>query len=195
MLSVPSLIPPAIAAGTLSRSTQPTIPVGGIAAIRPWSLADAEAVVSAFRDPDIQRWHVRRADSADEAREWIRTWQAGWAAESELNWALVDQATDSLMGRMSLKSVNLYDGRAGLAYWMVPACRGRGLCSQAVITLSQWAFDVAGFHRIAADHSTANPASCRVLTKTGFEEEGVRRAAGRHADGWHDMHVHALLSA
>ena len=40
----------------------------------------------------------------------------------------------------------------------------------------------------------ANPASCRVAVKAGFREEGVRRGAALHADGWHDMHVHALLA-
>jgi ribosomal-protein-alanine N-acetyltransferase len=60
--------------------------------------------------------------------------------------------------------------------------------------LCQWAFDVAGFHRIAVEHSTANPASCRVAAKAGFHEEGIRRGAALHANGWHDMHVHALLA-
>jgi [ribosomal protein S5]-alanine N-acetyltransferase len=187
---VPSLMPPAMVAGSLSRSAHPSIPVDGVAALRPWLLADAQAVADAFRDPDIQRWHVRRADSVDEARQWISSWQAGWAEESQLNWALVDHATDVLLGRLSLKAVDLHDGSAGLAYWMVPASRGRGLCSQAVIALCQWAFNKAGFHRIEVEHSVANLASCRVAAKAGFREEGIRRDA-MHADGWHDMHVHA----
>jgi len=64
-------------AGSLSRSAHPSIPVDGVAALRPWRLPDAEAVAGAFRDPDIQRWHVRRADSVDEARQSLSTWQAG----------------------------------------------------------------------------------------------------------------------
>jgi ribosomal-protein-alanine N-acetyltransferase len=79
-------------------------------------LTDAPAVVEAFRDPEIQRWHVRRADSVSEAREWIVAWQRGWSDESQFHWALVDQATDTLLGRVALKGVDLYDGTAGLAY-------------------------------------------------------------------------------
>lgn len=116
-------MPPAIVAGSLSRSAHPSIPVGGAAGLRPWLLTDAAAVVEAFRDPDIQRWHVRRADSVDEARQWISAWQAGWFDESQLNWAFVDHATDVLLGRVSLKAVDLHDGSADLAYWMVPAPR------------------------------------------------------------------------
>lgn len=191
---MPNLVAPAIAAGSLSRSAQPSIPVGQTAVLRPWLLTDAAAVEAAFRDPGIQRWHVRRADSTEEAREWIAGWQGGWSDESQLHWALVDHATDALLGRVALKGVDLGDGAAGLAYWMVPAARGRGLCPQAVIALCQWAFDEAQFHRIHLEHSTANQASCRVAVKAGFREEGIRRRAARHADGWHDMHVHSRLA-
>ena len=194
MLGVPSLIPPTIAAGSLCRSPQPSMPVGTTAVLRPWRLSDAEAVVRAFDDPEIQRWHVRRFESADEARHWITARRAGWAQESQLNWALVDRDSDSLMGRVSLQGVDLHDGSAGVAYWMVPEWRGRGLCSQAVLALCQWAFSEAGFHRIGLEHSVANVASCRVATKAGFHTEGIRREAALHADGWHDMHEHALLA-
>lgn len=191
---MPNLVAPTIAKGTLSGSTQPSMPVGATAALRPWLVTDAASVEAAFHDPGIQRWHVRSADSADEAREWIIGWQSGWEDESQLHWALVDHATDALLGRVALKGVDLNDGAAGLAYWMVPAARGRGLCPQAAIALCRWAFDEAGFHRIVIEHSTANQASCRVAVKAGFREEGVRRGAALHADGWHDMHVHARLA-
>ena len=135
-----------------------------------------------------------RLDSIDEAQQLITGWIAGWADESEFNWALADRVSDSLMGRVSLKNVDLHDGTAGVAYWMVPAWRGRGFCSEAVITLCQWAFNKAGFHRLGLEHSMANVASCRVAAKAGFQEEGIRREAALHADGWHDMHAHALLA-
>ncbi|MFI7162061.1 GNAT family protein [Rhodococcus erythropolis] len=59
--------------------------------------------------------------------------------------------------------------------------------------MSEWAFREVGFHRLELEHSIHNPRSCRVATKAGFNEEGVRRGSARHADGWHDMHVHARL--
>jgi ribosomal-protein-alanine N-acetyltransferase len=43
-------------------------------------------------------------------------------------------------------------------------------------------------------HSTLNPASCRVAGNSGYRLEGTRRRAGLHADGWHDMHLHARLA-
>jgi len=42
MLCVPSLIPPAMAAGSLRRLPHPSVPVGVIAVLRPWLLSDAD---------------------------------------------------------------------------------------------------------------------------------------------------------
>jgi RimJ/RimL family protein N-acetyltransferase len=36
-------------------------------------------------------------------------------------------------------------------------------------------------------------ASCRAAEKAGYPAEGTRRSAALHPDGWHDMHVHALV--
>lgn len=183
-----------MASGLFSGSEQPEIVVGPDVVLRPWRIDDAGAVFEAFADPDIQRWHVRRADSVDEAAEWITARQHGWAAETELSWAVAEAQTGTLLGRMTLGGVKLDDGSAGLAYWMVPAARGRGVCTQAALVLCRWAFDVAGFHRIGLEHSIVNQASCRVAAKAGFLAEGIRRGSALHADGWHHMHVHARLA-
>ncbi len=47
----------------------------------------------------------------------------GWAAESELNWAVAERQSDAVLGRMSLTSVDLHDGSQG---WRTGWCRPRG---------------------------------------------------------------------
>ncbi|MFD4116287.1 GNAT family N-acetyltransferase [Streptomyces niveus] len=190
---MPSLVAPAIPVGAFAASGQPTLPIGSGVSLRPWRITDAEAVTEAFQDPEIQRWHVRRADSVEEAREWIEGWQSSWSSETGGHWAVAGAEGDGLLGRMSLKSLRLEDGAAEVAYWMIPTARGRGVCTRAVMTLTSWAMEKGGFHRLEIEHSTANEASCRVAIKAGFAEEGVRRGAALHADGWHDMHLHARV--
>jgi RimJ/RimL family protein N-acetyltransferase len=68
------------------------------------------------------------------------------------------------------------------------------VATAAVGAVSEWAFGL-GLHRLQLRHSVRNPASCRVAAKTGYALEGVLRSALRHADGWHDMHLHARLAA
>jgi ribosomal-protein-alanine N-acetyltransferase len=191
---MPSLVPAStVPAGSLAARPQPTVTVGGGVLLRPWSLGDAEAVMDAYQDEAIQRWHVRRADSLPETREWIAGWQGDWAAETGAHWAVVEEESGILLGRAALKHLKFADGTADVAYWTVPAARGRSVCPRAVDAMASWAFEVAGFHRLDLEHAMGNAASCRVAEKTGFAVEGVRRSAWLLADGRHDVHAHARL--
>ncbi|MET8121567.1 GNAT family N-acetyltransferase [Micromonospora sp. NPDC005291] len=190
---MPLLVAPALPAGSLGTQEQPHLPVRPGLALRPWHDDDAPAVRAAFACPAIQRWHVRRFDSDDEARAWAAQWAGRWHHETAASWAIVD-ADDRPVGQVGLRGVLLDEASAQLSYWVLPAARGRGIATEAVRALTRWSFTRAGLHRLGLEHSTANTASCRVATRAGFTAEGVLRGSVRHADGWHDMHLHARLA-
>lgn len=189
---MPLLVAPALPAGSLAAQEQPHLPVRPGLALRPWRDDDAPAVRAAFDCRQIQRWHVRRMDGDDEARAWTAQWAGRWRDETSASWAVVD-ANDRPLGQVGLRGVLLDEASAHLSYWLVPAARGRGIATEALGALTRWSFTRAGLHRLALEHSTANAASCRVATRAGFPVEGVARGSVRHADGWHDMHLHARL--
>jgi ribosomal-protein-alanine N-acetyltransferase len=198
--AMPSLTPPVIPAGRLAGSVQPVLPIEQALSLRPWSVTDASAVITAYTDPDIRRWHARSVETEVEARSLIERWRSAWSAESGANWAIVravgvrEAAHDVVLGRVSLRMIDTDQGRAECAYWIMPDARGDGIATKALSTLTAWAFAEAGFHRLFLVHSTANHASCRVATKAGFAAEGVERSSVLHTDGWHDMHVHARIA-
>jgi [ribosomal protein S5]-alanine N-acetyltransferase len=189
---MPTLVTTTVTPGSLAVRTQPSLTAGDGVLLRPWSLDDAPAVMDAYQDEAIQRWHVMRADSLAETREWIAGWQCGWAAETDAIWAVVDAESDLLLGRAGLKHLKFSDGTADVTYWTVPAARGKGVCPRAVNAMASWAFE-AGFHRLDLEHAVGNTASCQVAEKTGFAAEGVRRSAWLLADGRCDVHAHARL--
>ncbi|WP_430502137.1 GNAT family N-acetyltransferase [Micromonospora trifolii] len=189
---MPLLVAPAMPAGSLAAQEQPHLPVRPGLALRPWRDDDAPAVRAAFGCPAIQRWHVRRLDSDDEARAWAAQWACRWHDETAASWAVVD-ADDRPLGQVGLRGVLLDEASAQLSYWLLPAARGRGIATEALGELTRWSFTRAGLHRLALEHSTGNAASCRVATRAGFPVEGVLRGSVRHTDGWHDMHLHARL--
>jgi ribosomal-protein-alanine N-acetyltransferase len=173
-------------------STQPTIAVQGELTLRPWREGDADAVRAAFADAGVQRWHVRRMDSDDEARDWIAGWAAQWTTERGASWAVADP-DDRPLGQVGLRQVDLFAAHAQLSYWTLPHARGHGVAARATRALTDWAFDVVGLHRLEVLHSVHNGASCRVAVKAGYPLEVVRRGHLMHTDGWHDAHVHARL--
>ncbi|MEN3611059.1 GNAT family N-acetyltransferase [Plantactinospora sp. ZYX-F-223] len=190
---MPLLVPPVLPADSLRTIRQPRLTAGGGLALRPWRVDDAATVRAAFDCPEIQRWHLRRLDSEDEAREWTAQWPARWAAQTDASWAVVAERTGEPLGQVGLREIRLDQASAEISYWVLPAARGRGLAGRAVRAVQAWAFDRLGLHRLELRHSTANRASCRVADKLGFAVEGTLRGAWWHADGWHDVHLHARL--
>ncbi|WP_436526499.1 GNAT family N-acetyltransferase [Actinoplanes sp. HUAS TT8] len=186
---MPSLVTPALTAGTLAASEQPEIHGEGIL-LRPWQETDRSAVVAAHADPAIQRWHCKTMTD-DEAVEWITGWSRQWQDESGASWAIVD---GTVAGQIGLRRIDLAEGMAAISYWVLPEFRGRRVAPRALAALSSWAFGRLGLHRLELSHSTANSASCRVAERVGYRAEGVKRSEARHADGWHDMHLHARLT-
>ena len=182
---------PALAAGSLARLTQPVLTLDD-GLLRPWQPADIDAVVAAYSDPAIQLWHDRSTTAA-QAREWIAGWSGRWAAETGAGWAIADAS--AVLGQISLRRLDFHDAVGEVSYWVLPAARGRRLAPRALRALSAWAFGELGLHRIELEHSTRNAASCRVAQRAGYLAEGTRRSAVQHADGWHDMHQHALLAS
>jgi RimJ/RimL family protein N-acetyltransferase len=189
IVAMPDLVGPVVPAGRLCGVAQPVIAVDELV-LRPWVASDAPAVVEAYRDPDIQRWHVRSM-SEDEASTWVLSWADRWAAETGAGWAIT--ADGLIVGRIGLRT-NLSEGNGETGYWVLPQGRGRSVAPRALRAVTEWMFSHIGLHRIELEHSTLNEASCRVAAKAEYAAEGTKRRSALHADGWHDMHQHARLN-
>ncbi len=81
------------------------------------------AVFEAYQDHAIQRWHVRSMTDLAEASAWNSSWPTRWHEETGADWAVAADAT--VVGRVGIKRLDLWDGIAELAYWVMPAARGR----------------------------------------------------------------------
>ena len=185
--------PAAIAAGTLAATAQPILSAPGGLLLRPWEPSDAAVFLAAYRDPGIRHWHTRQPASEDQVREWFAQYRRDWSQETGAHWAVTRGGGGEVLGRIAMRGLNLDDGVAGCSYWVLPAARGAGVASHALLTLTDWAFGAAGFYRLYLDHSTRNTASCRVAGKAGFLLEGTKRSDAIHSDGRHDMHLHARI--
>jgi RimJ/RimL family protein N-acetyltransferase len=179
-------------AGRLRGSGQPVLPAGALT-LRPWAPADAPVLVRAYADPAIRFWNLAALAGPDEAVAAIDGWAADWREERRGVWAVADTASGAVLGRVVLRGVSLAYGLAECTYWTLPEARRRGVAATAARAVSRWALTVVGLHRVELQHSVRNEASCRVARRAGFAAEGIRREALLHADGWHDMHLHAVL--
>ncbi|MFG2820032.1 GNAT family N-acetyltransferase [Kitasatospora sp. NPDC048365] len=193
MITDPAAPPPVVPAGTMAGGDQPVLPLPGRdLVLRPWTPHDAPALLAAGNDPAIRHWNLFSVPDLADAERRIARMHHRWREESAALWAIADG--HHALGLIGWTDIDLAAGTAEIVYWALPAARGGGIVTDAVRRATAWALDDLGLHRLRLCHSVANPASCRVATRTGYPLEGTMRSALHHADGWHDQHLHAHLA-
>ncbi|WP_433891001.1 GNAT family N-acetyltransferase [Streptomyces sp. CA-111067] len=140
--------------------------------LRAWRDADAAALAAEHRDPEMRLRLARWVDGEDDARSWLADQAKGWATGERFAFAVVERGDGGrLIGHVAVKRAERA-GAAEIGYWTGAAARGRGIAPRVVRTVTDWVF-APGFpwpvSHIELMHAVANPASCRVATKCGYE--------------------------
>jgi ribosomal-protein-alanine N-acetyltransferase len=131
----------------------------------------------AMTDADILRF-TRTPDPIPEG--WVEKWLAAFDGDDRYAFAIVD-AEERFLGYAVTGRVDRKDLEVELGYAVTPAARGRGVATDALRQLTEWAFD-QGMQRVTALISPDNAASSRVALKAGYTFEGVLRSM-HHIDG------------
>jgi RimJ/RimL family protein N-acetyltransferase len=176
-------------------SSLPTTTVRVVTAglvLREFRTTDHADLLAAFADEDIARWNP--GPTGPDAAAQYADARNDWTGGDHLSWAVAD-ASDRLVGSVSLHKVDTEQGDAEVGYWTAPSARRQGYSTRAVATAARWAVGELGLHRIYLYHAVENVGSCHVARSAGFLLEGTLRQSYRYADGrHHDEHLHAMLA-
>lgn len=93
----------------------------------------------------------------------------------------------NLVGQITMGGV-IYGALRGahIGYWIDKNYAGRGYTTEAVNTLTSFAFDALGLHRIEINIRPENGASIRVAEKAGYTFEGDRPEFLHISGAWRD---------
>lgn len=112
----------------------------------------------------------------------------------EFSFGIYDQQTKKLIGHISLYAVKkLPYSSAFVGYSMDEAYTGRGIATEAVTLVVQFAFRQLDLHRVEAYVAPSNLPSRRVIEKSGFVQEGLLRELLFINGKWIDHYMYAIL--
>lgn len=101
----------------------------------------------------------------------------------------------NLVGQITMGGV-IYGALRGahIGYWIDRNYAGRGFTTDAVKTLTQYAFDGLGLHRIEINIRPENAASIKVAAKAGYLFESDRPEFLHIAGGWRDHKTYVKVN-
>jgi [ribosomal protein S5]-alanine N-acetyltransferase len=179
----------------------PDFPVDGIVTERVRlgvaSRADAAAVLAYYNEnrAHLQPWEPLRTEAyytlpAVEQR--LAAMEQQMNDGSALHLLLRGPVTDAVLGQCNF--TNIVRGpfqSCFLGFSIGSRYQGRGLMHEALSAAIEYVFSQYGLHRIMANHRPENLRSGQLLTRLGFEREGLARAYLKINGEWAD---HVLTS-
>lgn len=156
---------------------------------------DLEPFVAMRNDPQVFRYQSWNGYTDDEGRALLQ--QLSQMSPGDPGWfqfALEDRETGAFVGDCGLDISEKDNRLAEIGYTFRPLYWGRGLCTEAVIALTQYAFASFDLHRITASVDPRNAASCCVMQKAGYKKEAHFRQSLWDKGEWADDVIYARLS-
>src|SRR5215211_3721653 len=133
------------------------------------------AVAALLDDPDVLRFtRVPEPPPPEFERQWLARYEAAREDGSAEAFAAVDD-DGVFLGLALAPEIDREGAEMELGYITAPAARGRGVASEMLRLLTEWAFE-QGAQRIYLIINVENGASERVAERCGYTREGVMRS-------------------
>jgi [ribosomal protein S5]-alanine N-acetyltransferase len=163
--------------------------------LRPLTDADAPSIqaaasVRAVADTMISIPHPYPAGAAE---RYISRQMAELDAGHSTSFVIEHRSERSFCGIIEIRAIEPEHSQAELSFWLAVEQWGKGYMSEALKPILQFGFEELNLNRLYAYHMARNPASGRVLQKTGFIQEGLLRQRVRKWGVFEDAKLWAML--
>ena len=107
----------------------------------------------------------------DKVKHWISNYESG----SYFHWVIEWKETGELIGTINLGNVEEACHMCDTCYMLSPGFWNKGIMTEVLEAVLDYAFDRVGFNRVQAEVFYGNDASSAVLKKCGMVLEGIAR--------------------
>ena len=127
----------------------------------------------------------------ERAMRWMRK---AYASGKGCGWIIEERSSSTIAGAIRFNSFEIKWRCGEIGYELHPDFWGKGLMTEAVTAVAACGYQFFGLNRIEAWTFPGNPASDRVLEKSGFRYEGTLRQRGRFKGAYHDFRMFGRLA-
>jgi aminoglycoside 6'-N-acetyltransferase len=162
--------------------------VGEHVVLRPIREADRPPIREILAQPEVAAWWLGSRGLDNTVEDVFDT------TDGESHFAI--ELAGVVIGQIQYGEENEPDYRhASIDVFLDATYHGRGLGTDAVLTMARHLVRERGHHRVTIDPAAANARAIRVYQRVGFRPVGVEREYERGQDGsWHDGLLMDLLA-
>jgi RimJ/RimL family protein N-acetyltransferase len=161
--------------------------------LEPFTQAHLDAVDVLLGDRDVLRFtRVPVPPPPGFAETWLHGYEAGRRDGTREAFAVVD-GDNGVVGLALAPRIDREARTAELGYVVMPEARGRGVATEALRMLTDWAFAELGCLRLELLIAMGNDGSKRVAERCGYVREGVLRSHYFKQDRREDTEIWSRL--
>ena len=156
---------------------------------------DAEAMYKNWAsDPEVTKfltWPPHK--SVDITRKLIDMWVSEYSQPDSYSWVIVLKEINEPIGSIAVVKLDEATSTAQIGYCLGREWWHRGIMTEALGAVIDFAFDEIGANRVEAVHDPNNPNSGKVMLKCGMKYEGTLRQASVNNQGIVDSAYYSIL--
>ncbi|HKL80471.1 MAG TPA: GNAT family N-acetyltransferase [Mobilitalea sp.] len=122
-------------------------------------------------------------ESIKVTRKRISDWILNYSYDNNYNWAICFKRNNEVIGSISAEILNDRDGICEVGYCIGRKYWGQGIMTEALRAVMHYLFYEVGYQKITARHDILNPASGKVMQKTGMQFERMLYQVSKRRDG------------
>lgn len=158
-------------------------------------VSDYQDMYDYSRRPETSRYllwtpHV----SSRFTKKYISFLQGQYRNENYYDFAIVEKASNKMIGTCGFTSFDFDNNSAELGYVLHPDFWGKGLAKEAILRVMGFGFAELRLHRLTAKIMTENTASKRVAQKCGMRHEATHIDGMRIKGNYETIDVYAILA-
>jgi len=167
---------------------------GKLIVLRPVHRSDAGSICANAKDREIGRFtHVPHPYQIKNAYDFIKGVRRWERQKQVVLLGIENRETGEIVGIINLFHIDRKNRRAEVGYWLGKKHWGRGIMSEALHLMLDYAFREMKLVRVSAKVFHPNTASAMLLEKAGFKLEARLRKIAFHHRHWYDDLCYGIL--
>ena len=163
--------------------------------LRKFTLEDSEGMFNNWAtDPNVNKylaWPLHK--NVDETREIINKWISKYE-EGSYNWIIETKDTHEVIGSICDEGKSVRHKTISLGYCIGSKYWNKGYATEVLRRVIEYLLNDQGFELVEASHRSSNPASGKVMQKSGMKYDGTLRSRRIDPDGGRsDMLYYSII--